>query len=60
MNCDRCKEEPIDLLIYCENCGQNLCEGCYGDPTSVWCISCEEDLRVGKHSRHVEEKRFYV
>ena len=41
MFCDRCKEEPGLILEWCENCAQNLCEICYGDPTSLWCEKCE-------------------
>jgi len=41
MYCDRCKEEPNAILNWCENCGQNLCESCYGNPTSLWCEKCE-------------------
>ncbi len=40
--CDKCGEEPSFALHECEECGDALCEYCYGELALVICRTCEE------------------
>lgn len=42
--CDRCKEEPEVSTELCYKCGEELCEGCWGDKTVSVCSKCEKEL----------------
>ena len=47
MYCQRCGEEPEIDLELCPECGENLCEGCWGDKTIEICGDCERIERKG-------------
>lgn len=42
--CDRCREEPEIALELCYNCGEALCERCWGDRTVSVCSKCDREL----------------
>ena len=48
MYCVCCGEEPNMFLEECCDCGQVLCERCWGDPAFECCRECLKKSRLVK------------
>lgn len=45
--CPICRDEPITGGGYtCEECGETMCELCFGDPAYTVCRACRKKLQL--------------